>query len=341
VANLVVSGVCNLKCAFCFAPSEAILPDRGNGRRAGLAFLSLQAFEDRLDFLDRSEIEDARLIGGEPTLHPEFPELIRLARARHKRILVFSNGLINEKALACLESLSPEECTVVVNMNASRHALGPDRREEAQRLETLRRLNQRALPGFNIYRPDFQLDWLLPLILETDCRRAIRLGLAQPVLSGANQYLHPKQYPAVGQKIVRLAERAGEASIRLEFDCGFVRCMFTAAGLGCLREVKAYTGWRCSPILDIGLDGQAIHCFPLGEKIRAPLDVDSHARGLRETMQRQTRPFRIAGIYKECSTCDEKLRGDCSGGCLAHTLRRFQHTPNRLIVPVKAASTHE
>lgn len=348
MANLVVAGVCNLKCTFCFAPGEILLPQGDQGwpgahrpRRSEAAFLALQAFEERLDFLDRSGIEEARFIGGEPTLHPQFPELVRRARLRNKHILVFSNGLIKAPALACLEVLPPEVCTVVVNLNATRHAWGPSPHEKARRYATLRRLGARALPGFTIYQADFDLDWLLPVILETGTRRAIRLGLAQPVLSGGNLFLHPKQYPAVGQKIVRLAEHAGEAGIRLEFDCGFVRCMFSDAGLDRLREAQAFTGWRCSPILDIGLDGQAMHCFPLGAKVRAPVEPGASARNLRETLAAQTEPFRAAGIYKECSTCAFKLRGECTGGCLSNTLLRFRHTPNRVIAPAGVAVVYD
>ena len=122
MANLVVADVCNLKCPYCFAQ------DHMRARRAASApaFISLEAFEARLDFLNRSGIHEIRLIGGEPTLHPRFPELVERARRRGKHIAVFSHGLLSEKALVCLEALSPDECTVLVNMNASRFPNGPD-----------------------------------------------------------------------------------------------------------------------------------------------------------------------------------------------------------------------
>src|SRR3989338_1928218 len=103
MANLVVSGVCNLKCAYCFAGDYLCAPSDSRAP----AFISLDDFEARLDFLDRSGITEIRLIGGEPTLHPRFPELIERARRRAKHILVFSHGLIPERALACLTAFSP------------------------------------------------------------------------------------------------------------------------------------------------------------------------------------------------------------------------------------------
>jgi hypothetical protein len=334
VANLVVTGICNLSCAFCFAPAQSLLP----GGRREKAFISLETFEERLQFLDRSGIGEVRLIGGEPSLHPQFPELIRLARAHGKRLLVFTNGLLSEPALACLETLPPEECTVLVNMSAARASQNLSTAEDSRRREVMRRMGQRALPGVNLYRADFQLDGLFEVIQATGCRKAIRLGLAQPVLSGENEYLHPKQYRAAGRKIARLASQAGQAGIRLEFDCGFVRCMFSESDLERLRQAGTKMEWRCNPILDIGLDGSAVHCFPLGSMMSAPLSGETTAGQLRQAMEQFRRPYRMAGVFPDCSGCLYKGRNECAGGCLANTIRRFRHTHNRVIVPAGAVS---
>lgn len=328
MANLVIAGVCNLKCPYCFA--EVYL--RRSKADPAPAFISLDTFEDRLDFLDHSGINEIRLLGGEPTLHPHFPELIQRARRRGKHIVVFSHGLMPERALACLESLSPDDCTVLVNMNATKASDGPDEKEQVRRQAALQRLGPRALLGFTIYKTNFQLDFLLPLISLFGCRRSIRLGLAQPIWLGQNVYLHPKQYPVAGRKIVEFARRAAEAGIKLEFDCGFVRCMFSDAELEALRQSGADCGWHCGPILDIDLSGQAVHCFPLAGKVQTPLSGAGEAASLRTALIAQTRPYRVAGIYKECSTCLFKRDGECMGGCLAGTRRRFRHAPISIAV---------
>ncbi|MBU0703105.1 MAG: radical SAM protein, partial [Chloroflexi bacterium] len=177
MANLAVSAVCNQRCPYCFTS------DHLNGDRANGGFLAVGDFDARLDFLDRSDIDQARLLGGEPTLHPQFPELVERARARGKRIVVFTNGLMPEGSLACLEQVPATECTVLVNVNDPAEV-------EVETFEhqraTIRRLDGRVLLGFNIYRPNFQPDFLLSLIAEAGCRPAIRLGLAHPCLSGEN-----------------------------------------------------------------------------------------------------------------------------------------------------------
>ena len=328
MANLSVSAVCNQACPYCFTHDHLAAP------RADDGFLRMEDFDARLDFLDRSGIDQARLLGGEPTLHPRFAELVERARARGKHIVVFTNGLMPEAALASLETLAPTECTVMVNVNHPAEA--GEEVLERQRT-TLRRLGNRALLGFNIYRVNFEPDFLLTLIAETGCRPSVRLGLAQPCLSGGNRYILPHQYVAIGERIVRFARAAARLDATVEFDCGFVRCMWSDADLRTLESLGADIGWRCNPILDIDIDGGVIYCYPLARLGSLPLTERKDAAGLRAEFESLTQGYRQAGIFQECSTCGLKQSGACSGGCLATTIRRFRHTPFRVCMRSQAS----
>jgi MoaA/NifB/PqqE/SkfB family radical SAM enzyme len=324
VTNLAISTVCNQNCPYCFTLDYLSTSET---RRH---FLDLDDFEMLLNFLERSRMEEIRLLGGEPTLHPQFVALIERASETGKRIVIFSNGLMSEEILSCLESLPSTNCTILVNVNESRTVAD---NIQQQQNTAIRRLGKRVLLGFNIYQTDFQLDFLLPIIAGTGCKPAIRLGMAQPCLSGKNQYIHPNQYVAVGKKITHFANVAAEAGVRLEFDCGFVRCMFSDADLETLKALGTDVGWRCNPILDITVEGQAIHCYPLAELGSLPLTPETDASALRGVFETRTHPYRQAGVFKECSTCPFKISGECPGGCLAATIRRFRHTSFRLAIP--------
>jgi hypothetical protein len=319
MANLVISNTCNLSCSYCFARGYL-----DGGQMNSAKYLSLAEFEKRLDFLDDSGIEDVRLIGGEPTLHPHFNDLVDRARIRGKHIVIFSNGLMPRWAQDCLAELPVEACTVIVNCSAARGQEEISGYESARRAETLRHLGERAAAAYTIATPDFRADFLMPLIVQTGIKKSIRLGLAQPVWNGANRALPPKTYPFTGRKIADLARCASNFGISLEFDCGFVRCMFSADELEVLSTAKASVGMHCSPVLDVGLDAEISPCFPLAGRFALPLQECSTAAGLREAFIEQTRPFRVAGIYKECTACQYKSSGDCTGGCLSATIRQFQ-----------------
>lgn len=320
MANLVISNVCNLSCSYCFARDFL----EGQERKAGENFITLEDFDHRLDFLERSKIEDVRLIGGEPGLHPDFPALLEQAARRLPKVVVFTNGVLGEPALQALEGLSPERLTLLVNLSAAGRSGRLSEKDQARRKIVLRRLGGRAIAAGTISTVDFDFDSFIPLILENGCQKSLRLGLAQPAQAGQNTFVHPRQYPAVGRRIASFAVRAAQAGIRVEFDCGFVRCMFSKPDQEKLTGAKAYTEYRCSPVLDIDLQGKISHCFPLAGRFVADFTPSAVAVELRAEFSRRTRAYRTAGIYKECSTCAYKAQEQCTGGCLSATLRRFR-----------------
>jgi MoaA/NifB/PqqE/SkfB family radical SAM enzyme len=322
VVNLAISAVCNQDCAYCFTVDHLVRDGEDGQAFSGERFLPVEDFEERLDFLARSGMDSVRLLGGEPTLHPQFPELVARARVAGKRLTVFSNGLMPPDSLACLEGLPPEVCTVLVNVNDP--DTSPHGRAYEQQRATMQRLGERAMPGFNIHRTDFNLEFLLELVTATGCKQAIRLSMAQPCLSGANRYIHPNQYRAVAVKIMDFARTASHTGVRLDFDCGFVRCMFSDADLDALQTTEANVGWRCNPILDVDIRGSVLHCYPLAWLGNLPLTQMLDAASLRCEFEARTRLYRQTGVYPECSSCLFKADGECPGGCLAMTMRRFR-----------------
>lgn len=327
MTNLIISRTCNQSCSYCFASDES------TGQQP--EFMSLETYERCLDFLDRSGIQQARFLGGEPTLHPQFAEFVRRARARGKIIVVFTNGLMPGPALEALDALPTEQCAIVMNVSTTGKS-GTATPLSGQRRAALQRLGQKIQLGCNIYRPDFDIDWLIDLVVETGCKRAVRVGLAQPVLGGQNVSLPVRSYPWVGERIAQFAERAAALGIQIELDCGFVRCMFSDAAVARLEELGADLGWRCSPVIDIDTNEDAFHCFPLSASYSAPggflADPRWTADGLRALFESQAAPYRQAGIYKECAICRYKHHQICSGGCLANIIPRFSADPIQLSI---------
>jgi hypothetical protein len=310
MANICITSVCNRSCSYCFAGREAGAPD----------FMSVERFRSALEFIERSGIDQVRLLGGEPTLHPRFEDILNLSLNTGKKILLFSNGLMSAKVLKVLQEIPAGSLSVLVNITS------PPEEDPAQidrQLKTLSRLGNRASIGLNIYRPDMPLEPLLQIIKTTRIQRSIRLGLALPAAVGQNRRLHPRQYPFVGARVAEFASRAAESGVRLSFDCGFVRCMFGNDEIRALKKAEVDFGWRCNPILDIDTAGRVLHCFPLAGISRS-LSESSIASRLREEFIATTKPYRQVGVYNDCTTCSFKRSGECPGGCLAVVKRRFR-----------------
>lgn len=322
MSNISLTSVCNRNCPYCFTLSVY----SGAGNESGHMPLSL--FDRVLDYLERSNINQVSLLGGEPTLHPEFSLIVDRALDRGFDLLVFSNGLMPRKSIECLEEIVPEKLTVLLNAT-DQESLWPEDKKRVE--ETLERLGPRVMLGLNIYSTLVPLERLLQHISDFQLKPAIRLGLAHPCLSNAasgnNRYLAPRNYPLVGRNIVSYSSLLNEMGVGLEFDCGFVPCMFPDDAFELLALSVDNIGTRCNPILDILPDGSVISCFPLSGFGRGPLDPAWDADQLRKWFEQKLSPYRKVGIYPECSNCVLKQEGKCNGGCLAAAMKRLHNGP--------------
>jgi len=317
MANLMLTSRCNLDCNFCFAldimgETSKTVPD-----------VSFDTFRAYIDLLDRSGLGQARLLGGEPTLHPEFTRFLDHARSRGKTVLIFSNGLIPDAVLDALVEVPSAECTVLVNLAAGEAVPAVRRRQEY----ALTRLGERSCPGYTISRLDHpELSQLLDVIDRTGCQRCLRIAMAQPS-SDTNVFIHPKQYRQVAQHILPLAAEAGRRKVRVEFDCGFVRCMFSNDEISILRENGVAMAWHCGAVWDVTPNALAFPCFALARRLQIPDGLGYNLEELQSKYNSDLSVLRVAGVYPECSSCELRVTEGCSGGCLAVTLKRLRNAP--------------
>lgn len=322
MANAVLTGTCNKSCSYCFAQEHMA----GSG-----AFLADEDWTGYLDLLERSDRPEARLVGGEPTLHPRFGELVAEALGRGLRLLVFTNGLMPARSLEALAAAPEARCELVMNCHEA-----PDRNagELERQIAVIQALPGRVALGYNIYRLPFDMDFMLTLYAELPLARLLRVGLALPMPDGTNPHLLPHQYPIAGSRLGAFARRAGALDVRLHLDCGFVRCMFDDAAVAAFESTGALWRSGCSPILDYGSGAAVMHCFALGDHHAAVASTGDTAQAIADGFRARLGPLRAAGIYRECTGCAFRERGECYGGCLSHVRLRFREAARfRLDVP--------
>jgi radical SAM protein with 4Fe4S-binding SPASM domain len=234
--------------------------------------------------------------------------------------------------MEALLGVDPDRLTAVVNMTHYDGDQLPAAADRRRRM-SLAALGGRALVGVTIVEPRVAYDWLPAFVRDAGCRPAMRIGIAHPILDGTNRFLHPKQYPRVAAGLIHLASLAAADGIRLELDCGFVRCMFSDDDLATLDRLNADVGWHCSPICDIEVDGRITHCFPLSTLPGVEGSHVEDASTARRLLGRHVAPYRSVGVYPECSSCRFHASGECPGGCRAATVLRFGRTEFRVAAP--------
>ncbi len=315
MANLLLTNSCNRSCPYCFALKE-------KGEKTG--FLSRENLRQVLEFLKSSGTRDISLLGGEPTLHPEFGSILNYILGEGFRVKVFSNALIRPESLNALVKTESPGLNVILNVN---HPHQNSRQEWRRILKTLEMLGPKATLAYNIYQSQLELDFIPELIKKYKLYRAVRLGIAQPIWGAGNAYVPLEKYFTIGPQIVAFAKECDKYDIRPYFDCGFILCMFSEAEIGQLYYSGVMFNFYCSPAIDFGPNLDVWHCFPLSKCFRKNLRDFTSCLEISKFYTEKFQPLRIFGTMERCANCKYLGRQQCSGGCLAHKLRVFHMEP--------------
>ena len=81
--DVYVTSQCNRRCTYCFLPSEFF---------ASGARMSLDAFSGVVTWCLRHGVGEITLLGGEPSLHPSFAEMVATASGQGLEVRVVTNG---------------------------------------------------------------------------------------------------------------------------------------------------------------------------------------------------------------------------------------------------------
>jgi organic radical activating enzyme len=136
------------------------------------------------DFLKVSGQRHVSLPGGEPTIHPDCVDFILYLLQRDFDVTVFTNGMLSPSRLEEFEHHLAEVRTDRLNFvcNLNDHVQTPASKKETKKVERfLSAMGPWVSAGFNIYRPDFTLDFLFDLINRFCMKRHLRLGITNPI----------------------------------------------------------------------------------------------------------------------------------------------------------------
>lgn len=330
MGNLIITTTCNRKCRFCFAEQRL-----GRGAAGGRSpFMPVAGIRAVMDLLERGGERELRLLGGEPTLHPEFIPIVEEAIGRGFTITLFSNGLMTPEVADLLARLSPEQVSVLCNVSPQ---AADSERQRARLHANLEKLGPRARLGVTLTEPEMDADFLVDYVNRFKLTRRVRLGIAQPIVGKDNEYLSPARYREAGGFMVRLAERLCAEGILLGFDCGLTLCMFSEAEIGRLFTASEGFVMHCAPIIDIGTGMDVWHCFPLSQVLVSRFEDFTTRSEMVRFYSRATQGYRSLGCKPECLSCRFLRTRQCTGGCLAHAMNSLNRLPPATARPQKTA----
>jgi len=281
-----------------------------------------------MDFLERSDDKNLRLLGGEPTQHPHLRDIVTTALERDFHIHLFSNLMMSKSRADFLAAVPPRRLSILANVSPQDQDTPKQKEQVAYALEKMGSMVQL---GITLTSPEFEYEFLIETIDRYNLRRHIRIGIAQPIVGTANEYLAPADYRETGRRITQMAIACFEHDILIGFDCGLTLCMFSEEEIGILGKRSEGFKSVCQPIIDVGPNLDIWHCFPLSEVLNTQLHPFKTRKQAHLFYDKVTRPYRTFGCMPQCHRCDYLRRGQCKGGCLAHAMNALDRLPPKYI----------
>ncbi len=230
--------------------------------------MTLDEIRTVASFMTANGLHAVGVLGGEPTLHPEFGGIVRELAGRGLHTTVFTNGLCDP---ARLEQGLPYVDAVLVNCAtpSARDGRGHQalratlERLVRERGERRRRGAELGIDlGVTLMEVGQDLSYLLDTAREFEAR-AVRWDLAKPAPDRTNRYLDPFADQGTGSWITGFVREFERAGVKTAVDCPVPLCLFTPEELAYLeRTVLSFRG-ACLPPVDVLPGLRLVHCLPL------------------------------------------------------------------------------
>ncbi|MCP3921600.1 MAG: radical SAM protein [Desulfobacterales bacterium] len=321
MGNIILTDYCNQSCPYCFA-KKMMDGDSKN--------ISIEKYRFAVDYLLRNNQKLIGLIGGEPTLHPDFVDLVDYIIKNNGIIRLFTNGLIGDNNLINhLSNISKDKLHILVNLNDKNFY---SKKQITYLNNVFENLNEKIVVGYNIYTETFSLEFHQQMINKFNLVKNIRLGLTSPNTgSDEKDFIKNNNISTIANSIMTNVDIVEQDDIMINLDCGFYMCMFTTEQLGILMQKTMGFNSLCNPIIDIDINLDAHRCFPLTGFAKVNLKEFDNFDDIIKHFDTRFEGFKIFGKNNQCISCKHLKRKQCRGECFARILNNNNDLIHKLL----------
>jgi len=308
--NIILNNYCNLNCKYCFAKGVMSKNKR---------HMTMEDFNYSLDFLKQSSERVVKLLGGEPTLHPNFNGIIYSIKSDSyfEGMLLFTNGYFDKETLRSLKYFSKyKELYLLINLN---HPDDIGKEAYNNILDNIKALNKiqsiQITLSLNIYKKEQDFKYFIDVYEDVDLN-FVRWSLSVPTeekdKSNPTKYIK-KLIPTA----IRFIKETSNLGLSVTTDCFQIPiCLLNNKDLRLLAlSGKDNIGKPCSPIIDVKPNLKIIRCFAL----------DSHEVDLKDFSNIEELRYYFSNeidkkqepSFDKCKSCASYKKHEKSCVCLA------------------------
>lgn len=313
--NIILTEYCNLQCPYCFASqmiSDAQLMHADKN-------ISLDQFLNILNWLTPSALQgefQIGLIGGEPTLHPQFKEILKqtniFCSSTQSNAILFTNGILLEQFLPYIG----ENMFILININN----LQTSQKEKLfSSLNLINNLNwfllKKVTLGCNLYLKEIDYNYFWDCVDQYKDISLVRVSVTAPN-SNELKTNKEKYYSQMKPIFLKFVENALSRNIQLTYDCNQIpKCFFSDEEWNKIIEAGQPRD-LCEPVIDITPDFKATCCFGV---YNTPINCNKFNDIFELTKYFQSLMIQkcIHNNNSMCKDCEKIKLMQCQGGCLA------------------------
>ena len=255
--NIVITSYCNLHCPYCFAQQMMNEQEIKN-----ITEEQLDKILNWLDPVAREKHLRIGLIGGEPTLHPDFVNIINkighFCYLKQIDSFLFTNGIKLTKEL--LQEI-PDNMDILLNYNHPNLMSEQDFQQLNKNINLIYNLNwldDKVTLGLNLYKELNNYQYFKDIILKYHIKK-FRLTLASIQTNNLDEYY--QQMKPYFMDIINFAINNGVEEIFM--DCRLPTKYFTEEEKKQVFKMRKEDKYIkiCEPAFDITPDFKASFCF--------------------------------------------------------------------------------
>ena len=317
MANIAITTNCNLKCKYCFADEFV---DNFHGEE--------MTFENYLlakRFILKSNQQSFGLIGGEPSIHSKYKEILKdcIEDPNVLKVTIFTNGIHVKKFLkeyACSKFMFLINCNSPLDIGEERYKI------LTNNIKTLIEdysASDRINFGINLYKQNQDFSYIIDI-----CKRYKKYNVRVSVTIPQEKIDMKTYFTSMKSTLISFYKVCVENSITPQYDCNVIpSCMYTEKELFEMAKILNECGEErarligencvCSPVIDILPNLTAIRCFGMSDIEKVPIKNFKNLTDLANYFTKEI-DYKLTNkvTEKACESCYKCKTLQCYGGCL-------------------------
>ena len=330
--NLILTKKCNKGCPYCFAHQSRV--EEPNCE------MSLDQVTSIIENYSSSSI---KLLGGEPTCHPQFMEIVDSILERGKSVTIISNFLFDNKIKNFIIRKISQGADLHFLVNSTDLDVGDRIKTWSSNYRDIYNIlysfdkEETLSCGITIYEKntvEYYINYLDFLYENVPNIERLRISLNFPGDEDKKDVSSVINNKTLGNIVLCIFEWCLQHHITPSPDCILFPCLFNNKEefkfikKYANRDIRFKCGYDGAPT-DVFADGTVSYCYPLKNVIDLKMEEYSSVSEIQSALNTE---YQIAKsrtcLPEECSKCEFKKCGMCDGPCLAFYHLKDLDIPN-------------